>query len=198
VPFLAPRETGGEVTMSRVTHWPVIVLLPFLLSLTAGGAAGEPRERGAGSDVYTLYRRMTPGMSAQAVEALAEHATRLTLDESVATWLLWQHHSDPGRGTEVLRASFRDGRLARIEYESFGDEYRHLVKGDRTVPMDAGEVARLWRRAAQVDQAADSCHEALDAFHQLVLRLQERLTTNEQQEWVRALQLRRVAETQLP
>lgn len=184
--------------MSRVTHWPVSVLLPLLLSLTAGGVAGEPRGPGAGIDIYTLYQRVTPGMSVQAVEALAERATRLTLGEPVTTWLVWQHYSDPGRGTEVLRASFRDGRLARIEYESFGDEYRHLVKGDRTVPMDADEVARLWRRAAQVDQAADSCHEALDVFHQLVLRLQERLTTNEQREWVRALQLRRAAEAELP
>jgi hypothetical protein len=184
--------------MNRVIRWPVSVALSLLLPLAAGSAASEPPSRGAGTDIYTLYQRVTPGMSLQAVEALAEHATSLTPARPVTTWLLWQHHSDPGRGTEVLRASFRDGRLARIEYESFGDEYRHLVKGDRTVPMDADEVGRLWRRAAQVDQAADSCHEALDAFHRLALRLQDRLTTNEQGDWVRALRLRRAAEAELP
>jgi hypothetical protein len=115
----------------------------------------------------------------------------------VTTWLVWQH-AGPDRGPEILRASFRDGRLARIEYESFADEYRHLVKGDRTVPMDADEFGRLWRRAARVDQAAESCHDALEAFHRLVLRVQERLTTEKQREWVRALQLRRTAETELP
>lgn len=183
--------------MRHVMLWSLSILMILCLPLTADVVGAEPRGRRSEMDVSTLYQRLTPGMSVQAVEALAEHATRLTLHEPVTTWLLWQH-SDPGRGTEVLRAAFRDGRLARIEYESFGDEYRHLVKGDRTVPMDADEVARLWRRATQVDQAADSCHEALDAFHQLVLRLQERLTTNEQRDWVRALQLRRAAETQLP
>lgn len=45
----------------------------------------------------------------------------------VTTRLLSRHGGDD-RGTEVLRASFRDGRLARIEYESFADEYHHLVK----------------------------------------------------------------------
>lgn len=185
--------------MSCVIQWPVSVFLTLLVSLTAAGVAAEPQphRQDSGIDVYGLYRRLSPGMSVRAVQTLAEHSTRLTLGEPVTTWLLWRH-AGPDRGTEVLRASFREGRLVRIEYESFGDEYQHLVKGERTVPMDADEVGRLWRRAVRVDQAAESCHEALDAFHQLVLRVQERLTTNEQREWVRALQLRRAAEMELP
>lgn len=181
--------------MNRVMRWPISLLMMVSLSLVAGSVCAEPR-RGSEFDVYALYRSARPGMSVEAVEALAERATKLTTGEPVTAWVLWRH-SDPGR-TEVLRATFRDGRLARIEYESFGDEYQHLVKGDRRVPMDADEVSRLWRRAARVDQAAESCHEALDAFHRLVLRAQERLTTAEQEEWVRALQLRRAADAQLP
>lgn len=183
--------------MRSATSWPVGVLVVLGLSLAAGGPSAEPRGRASDVDVHALYQRLSPGMSVQAVETLAEHATRLTPGQPVTTWLLWRH-SGPDRGTEVLRASFRDGRLARIEYEAFGDEYRHLVKGDRTVPMEADEVARLWRRVAQVDEAAEQCHEALDAFHRLVLRLQERLTTSEQGDWARALQLRRAAEATLP
>ncbi len=61
---------------------------------------------------------------------------------------------------EVLRATFRDGRLARIEYESFGDEYQRLIKGDQSILMDTDEITRLWRRAARIDQAAENCHEA--------------------------------------
>jgi hypothetical protein len=49
----------------------------------------------------------------------------------------------------------------------------------------------------RLPHAAESCHEAMDAFHRLVLRVQERPTTDEQQDWVRALQLRRTAETAL-
>ncbi len=182
--------------MSRAMPWCLGVLMILCLcgAVTVGA---EPRARRSQIDVYALYQRATPGMSVQALDALAEHATRLTTNPPVTTWLLWRQ-SDTDRGTEVLRATFRDGRLARIEYESFGDEYQRLIKGDHPIPMDAEEITRLWRRAARVDQAAERCHEALDAFHQLVLRVQERLTTNEQREWVRALQLRRAAEAELP
>lgn len=183
--------------MSTVRLLPIGVLVMLSVSIAAGSAGVDPPGRGSELDVYALYQRMRPGMSVEAVEALAQHATKLTTGQPVTAWLLWRH-AGPDRGTEVLRASFREGRLARIEYESFGDEYRHLVKGDRTVPMEADEVARLWRRAARVDQAVESCHDALEAFHQLAVRVQERLTTNEQREWVRALQLRRAAETDLP
>jgi hypothetical protein len=183
--------------MRSVMPWPIRVLVGLCLSLAASGVGAEPPERASELDIYALYQRLRPGMAVEAVEALAERATRLTTGAPVAAWLLWRH-AGPDRGTEVLRASFRDGRLARIEYESFGDEYQHFVKGDRTVPMEADEVARLWRRAAQVDQAAERCHGALEAFHQLVVRVQERLTTNEQREWVRALELRRAAEAALP
>ncbi len=186
--------------MRIVRPWPVRVLLVLCLSLAASGVGAEPPDRASELDIYALYQRLRPGMSVEAVDALAERATRLRTDPPVTAWLLWRH-AGPDRGTEVtevLRASFREGRLARIEYESFGDEYQHFVKGDRTVPMEADEVARLWRRAAQVDQAGERCHEALEAFHQLVVRVQERLTTNEQGVWVRARQLRRAAEADLP
>lgn len=181
--------------MRRATPWCLSLLMILCLSL-APTAGAEPRERRPRIDVYALYQQARLGMSVEAVHALAEHTTRLTADRPVTTWLLWQS-SGPDRGTEVLRATFRDGRLARIEYESFGDEYQRLIKGDPSIPMDADEITRLWRRAARVDQAAESCHGALDAFHRLVLGMQERLTTDEQQDWVRALLLRRTAETEL-
>jgi hypothetical protein len=196
-PFLARRDTVGEVTYEQRDAWPINVLLVLGLSLAASGLGAEPADRGSAIGVCALYQRLRPGMSVGAVEALSERAARLTTGAPVPTWLLWRH-AGPDRGTEVLRASFREGRLARIEYESFRDEYQHFVKDDRTGPMEADEVPRLWRRAAQVDPAAERCHEALDAFHQLVVRVQERLTTNEQREWVRALELRRAAEAELP
>ena len=102
-------------------------------------------------------------MSVKAVAALAGRPTRLAADQPVTTWL--SGASRPDRGTEVLRATFRDGLLARIEYESFGDEYQRLIKGDHSILVDPDEITRLWRRAARVDQAAESCHGALDAFH---------------------------------
>ncbi len=182
--------------MRKAMPWCLGVLMILCLcgAVTVGA---EPRARRSQIDVFGLYQRAKPGMSVQALDALAEHATKLTANPPVTTWLLWRQ-SDTDRGTEILRATFRDGRLARIEYESFGEEYQRLIKGDQWIPMDADEITRLWRRAARVDRAAEGCHEALDAFHHLVLRVQERLTTNEQREWVRALQLRRAAEAPLP
>jgi hypothetical protein len=64
--------------------------------------------------------------------------------------------------------------------------------------MESSEIRQLWRRMTRADQAVDSCHEALDAFHRLVMRTLDRLTTNEQGEWARALQLRRAAEADAP
>jgi hypothetical protein len=182
--------------MRRAAPWFLGILMILCLSHAATVGA-EPQERWSQIDIYALYQRARPGMSVKAVAALAGRPTRLSADQPVTTWLLWRQ-SAPGRGTEVLRATFRDGILARIEYESFGDEYQRLIKGDHSILVDPDEMTRLWRRAARVDQAAESCHGALDAFHRLVLGLQERLTTDEQHEWVRALLLRRTAETEFP
>ena len=182
--------------MKNTLHWHAGALLILLLFATVG-RAGERSDRDPQMDVYDLYARLSPGMSIQTVRSLAAHSGRSELGEFVTAWLLWRHEA-PGRGTEVLRASFRDGRLVRVEYESFAHEYRHFVKGDSTVPMDASEIRQLWRRMTRADQAVGSCHEALDAFHRLVMRAQERLTTNEQEEWIRALQLRRAAEAEAP
>jgi hypothetical protein len=183
--------------MGCVIRYPVCAIVTLLLCLVSIGVAAEPRDRDSRTDLNGLYRRLSPGMTVTEVQALTEQPSKLGLGEPVTTWLLWQQDSS-GRGTEVLRASFRDGRLVRVEYESFGEEHRHLVKGDRTVAMDADEVGRLWRRAARIGQVAENCHEALDAYHRLVLGAQERLTTSEQQDWARALRLRRAVELEAP
>ncbi len=148
----------------------------------------------ANLDLGTLYQRLNPGMTVQEVARAAGRETISTPDTRLDSWLLW---TPPvaGRPTEVLRTAFRDGRLARVEYEAFGDDYRRLVKGDRGIAED--QVTRLWRRTAAVMEAAEDCGEALEAFHQLVVRLQERLTSAEQQAWVRALELRRAAQAGL-
>jgi hypothetical protein len=88
--------------------------------------------------------------------------------------------------------------VTRLEYESFGAEYRRLVKGtDPWVEIASDELARIWRRSWQVGRAAESCRNALDAYHHVVLGAQERLTADEQQAWARALQLRQEAEQHL-
>jgi hypothetical protein len=183
--------------MGCVIRYPVRATVILLLGLVSLDVAAEPRDPDSATDLNGLYRRLSPGMTVPEVHALAGQPTRLGLGGPVTTWLLWRQGGSDG-ATEVLRASFRDGRLARVEYESFGEEYRHLVKGDRTVAMDADEVGRLWRRAARIGQVAESCHEALDAYHRLVLGAQERLTLSEQQDWARALRLRRAVEMEAP
>ena len=117
--------------------------------------------------------------------------------EPVTTWLLWNPTPD-GKGMGVLRAAFQDGRLIRLEYESFGAEYRRLVKGaDPWIEIAGDELARIWRQSWRVGRAAESCQHALDAYHHVVLGAQERLTFEEQREWARALQLRQEAERHL-
>jgi len=145
-------------------------------------------------DLATLYQRLHPGMTVREVARAAGREPVLTPEKNLSTWLLWTPPVG-GRPTEVLRAAFRDGRLARIEYEAFGDEYRHVMKSDRAI--DSDQVTRLWRRSTEVMEAAEGCGDALDAFHQLVVGLQERLTAAEQQAWVRALELRRAAQSKL-
>jgi hypothetical protein len=171
------------------------------LCLSLAGLAGGPvpaTERGVRSDVdvHDLYARLTPGMSLREVAALAGGELGTT-PEPVTTWLLWSPLPG-GRGTAVLRAAFQDGRLVRLEYESFGAEYRRLVKGaDPWIEIAADELARIWRQSWRATQAAESCRDALDAYHRVVLDAQERLTAEEQQAWARALLLRRTAQQKL-
>ncbi len=160
----------------------------------ASGAFGADEGPGGRVDIRALYERLRPGMTVQEVAAAANRRHLGATAEPVTSWLIWNRPAGAGV-TAVLRAAFRDGRLARVEYEAFGDEYQRLAKGaDPAVEVGEEELRRLWRRAWQVARAADECREALDAFHQLVLQLQERLTPAEQQAWVRALELRRAAE----
>lgn len=172
-----------------------IASLAVLTAVLAAGSAGAAQRRvtGTPSGIRALYERLEPGMTVGQVAAVADRPA-LGAEAGVTSWLVW---SPPGPGgpTAVLRVSFRDGRIARLEHEVFGDEYRRLVKGtDATVELDAAEARRLWQRG----QAVDDCHEALDAYHRLVLGVQQRLSPAEQQAWVRALELRREAESRLP
>jgi hypothetical protein len=131
-------------------------------------------------------------MTIAEVAALAGRPRLGTSAEPVTGWLLWST-PQASAATAVLRASFRDGRLTRLEYEAFGEEYRRLAKGpDAAMELTEDELRRLWRRT----QAVESCQEALDAFHRLLLQTQERLTPSEQAAWVRALELRRAADAQ--
>jgi hypothetical protein len=135
-------------------------------------------------------------MSAREVAAMAGGQLGTTA-EPVTTWLVWNPTPD-GKRTEVLRAAFQDGRVTRLEYESFGVEYHRLVKGgDPWVEIAGDELARIWRQSWRVGRAAESCRSALDAYHHVVLGAQERLTSDEQRAWARALQLRQEAERQL-
>jgi hypothetical protein len=172
-----------------------LTLLGLPLALQLPVLAGEPGAA-APVELQTLYQRLHPGMTVQEVASAADRETVLTPGQPPHSWLIWTPPA-PGRPFEVLRTVFRDGRLARIEYESFGAEYRHLRRGDRPMELDSDQVARLWRRSAEVTETAQACGEALEAFHQLVVGLQGRLTSAEQQAWARALTLRRAAEAGL-
>ena len=169
----------------------ILVVLTLVLGMPARPRAEEPGP-GPSVDILDLYQRLQPGMAIGEVARLAARPSAgLASGETLTSWLLW-HHSE--RGTEVVRTSFREGRLASVTYEVYGEEYRRLVKG---IPVDRVDLTRLWQRSARVEQAAEDCQAALDAFHRLVMTLQERLSPEEQQAWVRALELRRTAEADL-
>jgi len=172
----------------------ILVGLTLLLGTPAGAPAEEPGPRPS-VDLLDLYQQLQPGMALTEVVRLGRPSAALGSGDVLTSWLLWRHSE---RGTEVLRTSFREGRLASVEYEAFGETYRRLVKdGPSTIPVDRGELTRLWRRSTRIEQAAEDCQAALDAFHRLVMQLQERLSPEEQRAWVRALQLRRAAEAEL-
>jgi hypothetical protein len=177
----------------RASAW-IVVGLPILLGVPTSVPAQEPGS-GPQVDVLALYHRLQPGMAIDEVVRLARPSGGQVPGEATTSWLLWRHSA---RGTEVLRTSFRDSRLARVQYEAFGEEYRRLVKdGPPTIRIDRGELTRLWQRSARVEEAAEDCQAALDAFHRLVMQVQERLSPTEQRAWVRALELRRAAEAEL-
>lgn len=179
-----------------VSHAFVSLVAVLLVGTLVGAAAGDPR-RPAQLDLHALYQRLQPGMTVKEVGAIAGGAGLRASPEPVTSWLVW-NPPVPGAPMAVVRASFRDSRLVRVEYESFGDEYRRLAKGtDPGVAIDEEELRRLWRRGWRATEAAAHCHEALEAFHQLVVRVQDRLTTAEQAAWVRALELRRSAEAEI-
>jgi hypothetical protein len=180
--------------MGTVTWWRSLVLAAVTIGMAGTAATAGQRAARHEVDVPALFERLVPGMSVAEVAALAGEARLREAREPISSWLLWTPGPD-GRGTTVLRAWFQDGRLTRLELESFGDEYRRLVKGaDPWVEVAADELARIWRRSWRVERAAERCHDALDAYHELVVGAQERLVPAEQQAWARALILRREAE----
>jgi hypothetical protein len=169
---------------------PSLVVLG-LLAMPALAADHAPVSAG---QILALYGRLSPGMSAGDVAALARRPRLAPSGGPVSAWLLW---STPQGGVEtaVLRATFRDGRLFRLEYEAFGDEYRRLAKGgDDAIELTEEELRHLWQRT----QAGDACQVALEAFHRLLLRAQDRLVPSEQEAWVKALELRRQVESHAP
>jgi hypothetical protein len=182
--------------MDRRWGWLRLLIAVAVTGLAGGPAAAADREVRSDLDVRALYERLSPGMSSREVAALAGGQLGTT-PEPVTTWLLWNPMPD-GKGMAVLRTAFQDGRISRLEYESFGVEYRRLVKGtDPWVEIAGDELARIWRQSWRVGRAAESCQQALDAYHHVVMGAQERLTFEEQREWARALQLRQEAERHL-
>jgi hypothetical protein len=171
-----------------------IALLLVALALLVTPAVADDRAPVAAGQILALYGRLSPGMSTADVAALARRPRLAASADPVTTWLLWSAPQD-GVETAVLRATFRDGRLLRLEYEAFGDEYRRLAKGgDDGIELAEAELRHLWQRT----QAGDACQVALEAFHRLLLRAQDRLVSSEQEAWVKALELRRQVESHAP
>lgn len=170
----------------------------LVLGLAPGATASALRVR-SDADLHALYQRLEPGMTVEQVAAATADGSRLgAAGTSPATsWLVWTPAS-PGRPTAVLRATFRDGRLHRLEYEVFAEEYHKRAKGeDPEVEVTQEDLTRLRRRSATLDRVADGCRKTVEAYHRLVLGAQNRLTRDEQKAWVRALELRRAVDAQL-
>ncbi len=182
--------------MHGMTGVVAILVLSLLASSAPWSAYADEWWEPTKADLYVLYERLRPGMTATDVAVVAGRASLSGSSDPVTSWLIW-NPPVAERPTTVLRASFRDGRLARVQYESFGEQYRRLVKGGELgVEIEEKELRRLWRQTSRLTQTVEHCHEALEAFHRLVLRAQDRLTTAEQAAWVRALALRRAAEAE--
>ncbi len=179
-----------------VVRFRTLALVVGIVAAAASPGTAADRMARSAVDVHELYGQLSPGMSLREVAGLAG-GQLATARESVTTWIVWSPLPG-GDGTAVLRAAFQSGRLVRLEYESFGAEYRRLVKGaDASVEIAGDELARIWRQTWRVEQAAESCQDALEAYHRVMLGAQERLTPEQQQAWARALLLRRAAEERL-
>jgi hypothetical protein len=168
------------------------------LALAAPDARGADGDApAAGVDLHALYQRLQPGMSVAQVAAAAGRLRLGPDGEPVTSWLLWSRSAD-GRDTVVLRAAFRDARLARVEYEIFGETYRRQVRGEEpATEISAPELHRLRQRTRAVEEAVGDCESVLEAYHRLLVRAQERLTTMEQLDWARALEQRRALQREL-
>ena len=170
-----------------------IVLSVVALGLLVTPCVADDHAPISAGQILALYGRLSPGMSPGDVADLARRPRLAASGDPVTTWLLWS--APQGGETAVLRATFRDGRLFRLEYEAFGDEYRRLAKGgDDGIELTEAELRHLWQRT----QAGDACQVALDAFHRLLLRAQDRLVPSEREAWVKALELRRQVESHAP
>jgi hypothetical protein len=123
---------GWEVLMPCTG--PTLVLV--LLLSVASPVSADPLRLRTDGDIYTLYERLQPGMTVKEVTAVIGDGRLREAPDTVTAWVIW---SPPmtGRATAVVRALFRDGRLLRVNYELFGEEYRRLIKGGD------GDVIRL-------------------------------------------------------
>ena len=174
-----------------------VMALGWLVLTAADARASDGAGPGEGVDLRALYQRLQAGMTVAEVAAAAGRARLGSDAEPVASWLLWGRSAD-GRDTVVLRASFREGRLARVEHETFGETYRRLMKGEEpSADISPPELQRLLRRARDVEEAVGDCESVLEAYHRLLVRAQERLTTMEQLDWARALEQRRALQREL-
>ncbi|MGH7264700.1 MAG: hypothetical protein ACREMB_07570 [Candidatus Rokuibacteriota bacterium] len=177
---------------------PIVSWAAALVLCLAPGATASALRVKSEMDLHALYQRLEPGMTVEQVAATAADGSRLAAAAPpVTAWLVWTP-AVPGRPTAVLRASFRDGRLLRLEYEVFGEEYHKVAKGeDPEVEVSPEDLTRLRRRSAKLERVADGCRQTVEAYHRLVLGAQNRLTREEQAAWVRALELRRAVDAHL-
>lgn len=137
-----------------------LLLGSFLLG--SGSPGADERPRLGGIDLHDIYQRLQPGMTVDEVARAADRRALATSTGPVTSWVIW-NPPETGRPTTVLRAAFDDGRLVRVEYEAFGDEYRRLIKGgDLALTVSEDELRRLWRRDWRLTQAVEHCEEALE------------------------------------
>ncbi len=174
-----------------------LAVLVLVIAMSFAGvwpARADDRPLTSEVDVRALYDRLEPGMTLEQVAEAAKRPQLLTTREPVTSWLMWSRPLSPEGATVVVRVFFREARLARVEYEWFGEEYQRLIKGaELTLGLTGDAQRRLWQSA----QAVQHCQEALTSYHRLLLGAQERLTPAEQQAWGRALELRRALESEL-
>ena len=175
----------------------VPVLTVVVLVGTGSRVLSNPGTPLGGADIYKLYQELQLGMAVEAVATAVNGAALRTASRPVTSWLIWTPPVTR-RPTTILRATFRDGRLDRLDYESFGTHYERLVKTRYSeVAIPQSELHRLWRDRWQLEETLEQCRAALGAYHRLVLGVQDRLSPEEREGWVRALELRRATESQI-